>query len=329
LNILFLEYISKSQGGKEMKRIMAVLFSLVLVIGLGACTAKKTGYTIGLSMNDMGNPFISYVEGGIAAAAEADKNTVSVADAASNVQTQISQIENFITMKVDAIFIFATDPVALADVTTRAHNAGIKIITAGGTIAGADVSLNVDQYKWGEQSSQLMIDWSTTTFGNTTGKVIVVKSTSTDQAALRSNGIIDKLTTAGFEVVVSSTEGISAAEGRTIIENMWQQNSDAIGVVTYNADAAAGINEFIMAQAGYDFSKFAIYSCDTSDSIKALINQSKTNLSVFRGTVGIGGPTIDGTVVDLPGGIYTIITRSIKGEAVGYTGDSVVTVLPE
>jgi len=312
-----------------MKRILTVLVALLMVVGLGACTAKKTGYTIGLSMNDMSNPFISYVAGGITDAAKADKNTVSLADAAGNVQTQISQIENFITMKVDAIFIFATDPVALGDVVTRAHNAGIKIVTAGGTIAGADVSMNVDQYKWGEQSASLLVDWATATFGVTTGKVIVVKSTTTDQAALRSNGIVDKLTAAGFNVVVSPTEGLTAAEGRTIIENMWQQNSDAIGVVTYNADTASGINEFIMAQAGYDLSKFGITSCDTSDSIKALINQSKTNLSVFRGTVGIGGPTIDGTMVELPAGTYTIITRTLKGVATGYTGDSVVNVLPE
>jgi len=312
-----------------MKRIMTVLVALLMVIGLGACTAKKTGYTIGLSMNDMGNPFISFVAGGIKTAAEADKNTVSTADAAGNVQTQISQIENFITMKVDAIFIFATDPVALADVVTKAHNAGIKIVTAGGDLAGADVVMNVDQYKWGEQTATLMTNWSTATFNNTTGKVIVIKSTTTDSANLRSNGIIDKLTSAGFNVVVASTEGLTAAEGRTIIENMWQQNSDAIGVLTYNADSASGVNEFIMSQPGYDFSKFGIFSCDNSDAITALINQSKTNLSVFRGTVGIGGPTIDGVTVGLPEGTYTILVRLMKGIATGYTGDSTVDVLPQ
>jgi len=312
-----------------MKRILTVLVSLMLVITMAACTAKKTGYTIGLSMNDMGNPFISFVAGGIKDAAEADKNTVSTADAAGNVQTQISQIENFITMKVDAIFIFATDPVALADVVTRAHDAGIKIVTAGGNLAGADVVMNVDQYKWGEQTASLMTAWSTATFGNTTGKVIVIKSTTTDSSTLRSNGIIDKLTASGFNVVVASTEGLTAAEGRTIIENMWQQNSDAIGVVTYNADSATGVNEFIMAQPGYDFAKFGIFSCDNSDAITALINQSKTNLSVFRGTVGIGGPTIDGTTVGLPEGTYTILVRLMKGIATGYTGDSTVDVLPQ
>ncbi len=312
-----------------MKRIMTILVVLLMVIGLGACTAKKKGFTIGLSMNDLGNPFISFVAGGIKTAAEADKVTVSTADAAGNVQTQISQIENFITMKVDSIFIFATDPVALADVVTKAHKAGIKIVTAGGSIAGADVVMNVDQYKWGEQAATLMGNWSNTTFGNKTGKVIVIKSTTTDSGRLRSEGIVDKLKSLGFNVVVATTEGLTAAEGRTIIENMWQQNSDAIGVMTYNADSATGVNEFIMAQAGFDKSKFGIFSCDNSDAISALINQSKTNLSVFRGTVGIGGPAIDGTTVGLPEGTYTILSRLMKGVATGYTGDSTVDVLPQ
>lgn len=317
-----------------MKRIFSLILVLVLLLGISACTSEAEpveddSFTIGLSMNDMGNPFISFVAGGIEEAAKAEGNMTQLADAAGNVQNQISQIENFITMKVDAIFIFATDPVALADVVTRAHEAGIKIVTAGGNLDGADVVMNVDQFKWGEQSANLMVDWSKSVFTNTTGKVIVLKVTNTSEAAKRSNGIIDTLTNAGFDVVVAETEALTAADGRSVIENMWQQNSDAIGIVTYNADSASGANEFIMSLNNVDKSKFAIYSCDTSDAIQALINQSKDNSSVFRGTVGIGGPEIDGKVVGLPEGTYTIISRLIQGVDIGYAGDAVVSIIPQ
>jgi len=317
-----------------MKRIFSLILVLVLLLGISACTSEAEpveddSFTIGLSMNDMGNPFISFVAGGIEEAAKAEGNMTQLADAAGNVQNQISQIENFITMKVDAIFIFATDPVALADVVTRAHEAGIKIVTAGGNLDGADVVMNVDQFKWGEQSANLMVEWSKSVFTNTTGKVIVLKVTNTSEAAKRSNGIIDTLTNAGFDVVVAETEALTAAEGRSIIENMWQQNSDAIGIVTYNADTASGANEFIMSLNNVDKSKFAIYSCDTSDAIQALINQSKDNQSVFRGTVGIGGPEIDGKIVGLPEGTYTIISRLIQGVDIGYAGDAVVSIIPQ
>lgn len=317
-----------------MKRIFSLILVLVLLLGISACTSEAEpveddSFTIGLSMNDMGNPFISFVAGGIEEAAKAEGNMTQLADAAGNVQNQISQIENFITMKVDAIFIFATDPVALADVVTRAHEAGIKIVTAGGNLDGADVVMNVDQFKWGEQSANLMVDWSKSVFTNTTGKVIVLKVTNTSEAAKRSNGIIDTLTNAGFDVVVAETEALTAADGRSVIENMWQQNSDAIGIVTYNADSASGANEFIMSLNNVDKAKFAIYSCDTSDAIQALINQSKDNSSVFRGTVGIGGPEIDGKVVGLPEGTYTIISRLIQGVDIGYAGDAVVSIIPQ
>lgn len=314
-----------------MKKLVYVTLTLLMVFfGLTACSAPEDKTpTIGLSMNDMSNPFISYVGSGIEGLAKEAGYEVQIADAASNVQTQISQLENFITMEVDAVFVFATDPVALADVTQRIHDAGIKLVTAGGDLAGADVVMNVDQYAWGKQTSSLFVDWAKTTFGETKGKVIVLKSTSTDSASKRSQGIIDGLTEAGYTPVISETEAIAAADARTVMENMWQQNSDALGAVTYAADGATGVNEFIMGVNTVDKAKFGVFSCDTSDAIKQLINQSKTNESVFRGTVGIGGPTIDGVSVDLPGGTFTILDRLVNGVDVGYTGDSVVNILPE
>ena len=332
-----------------MKRVVSVVLVLAMVLfALVGCAEKPVSTTettepvaaaaepvsesetktIGLSMNDLSNPFISYVGEGIKEIAEAAGYEVLTADAASNVQTQITQLENFITMQVDAVFVFATDPVALADTTQKVADAGIKLVTAGGDLAGADVVMNVDQYEWGKASANLMVDWATATFGETTGKVIVIKSTGTSESTKRSNGIIDGLTEAGFNVVVSETEAISATDARTVMENMWQQNSDAIGAVCYASDGAIGVNEYIMGIASVDKSKFGIFACDTSDAVAELINMSATDESVFRGTMGIGGPTIDGESVDLPSGTFTIIDRLINGEEVGYSGDSVVAILP-
>lgn len=284
--------------------------------------------TIGLSMNDMSNPFISSVADGVKKAAEAAGYKVQIADAASSVQTQITQLENFITMNMNAVFVFATDPVALADTTQKIHDAGIKLVTAGGDLAGADVVMNVDQYEWGKACAGLMTDWATTTFGETTGKVIVLKSTTTSESTKRSNGIIDGLKAAGFNVVVSETEAILSTEARTVMENMWQQNSDAIGAVCYASDGAIGVNEYIMGLATVDKSKFGVFGCDSSDAIVELINMSATNESVFRGAIGIGGPTVDGQTVELPAGIFTIIDRLVNGVDTGYSGDSVVAILP-
>lgn len=282
-------------------------------------------------MNDMSNPFISSVGTGIEDAAKKDGNATQLADAAGNSQTQITQIENFITMKVDAIFIFAVDPTALTDVVAKAKAAGIKILTAGGSVEGADLVMNVDQAEWGKHSAKMFNTWATTTFGaDAKGKkVLVLKVTDTDQAALRSNGIEEQLKADGYTTVAASTECKTAADGQTAVENLWQQNSDAIGIVSYDADAASGANEFIMSQNGVDKAKFGIFACDTSDEIKKLIDQSKDNSSVFRGTVGIGGPTIDGSVGELPAGTYLLLTRLVKGEDSGYTGDSTVEVTAE
>ena len=99
--------------------------------------------------------------------------------------------------------------------------------------------------------------------------------------------------------------------------------------MAYNADAAGGANEFIMGQPGVELDKFGIFACDRSDEIVAMINQSKDNSSVFRGTVGIGGPVVDGEEVGLPEGTYTLLCRLARGEDTGYGGDNTAEILPE
>ena len=331
-----------------MKKFLLTICSLVLAVSLFACSngggetepaesgeeteeTSSESLTFGLAMNDMSNPFIAMVGNGIEEAAKAEGNVAQIADAASNPQSQISQIENFVTMGVDAIFIFAVDPTALVDVVARAHDAGIPVLTAGGSVDGADLVMNVDQELWGRESASMFTEWANETFGADAAgkKVFVFKDTSTDQSTLRSNGIESQLKEDGFEPIVVAGDIRTSADGRSGIENMWQQNSDAIGLVAYNADAAGGANEFIMGLPNVELDKFAIFSCDTSDEIAAMINLSKDNSSVFRGTVGIGGPIVDGEEVPLPDGTYTLLCRLARNEDPGYSGDNTARILPE
>ncbi|MEG0743028.1 MAG: hypothetical protein RR521_12415, partial [Clostridia bacterium] len=124
----------------------------------------------------------------------------------------------------------------------------------------------------------------------------------------------DQLTKSGkMQVIVAPSETQTAAEAKSIIENMWQQNSDTNIICTYNADAAVGINEYLMGLNGVDLSKIAIFSCDTSDEVEEMINISVNNESVFRGTTAIAGPTIGGEAYPLPDGTFKIMKAFIDG----------------
>lgn len=59
--------------------------------------------------------------------------------------------------------------------------------------------------------------------------------------------------------------------------------------------------------------KLAIFSGDNSDPIMEIINMSPSNQSVFRGTMAIVGPSINGEQVDLPVATYQALRNLANG----------------
>lgn len=303
-----------------MKRILAILLLSTMVIGLTACGAAGddggSKVDIGYSVPDTTNPFVGWLTGEVETRAKADGLTVQIADAGNNATTQLEQIENFIAMKVKVIALMPVDPNNVQSAIEKAQEAGIKVLVAGTDTGVYDVMMNINQYNAGEQIAEMGIDWLIKTYSTDgteegleiTPKVIVIKETSTIDATNRSNGIIEKITAWGkAEVVVAQGESMTAGAATTIMENMWQQNADAKLILTYNADSAVGVNEYIMGQSNVDKSQIAVFSGDSSDPIMEVINKSPDNESIFRGTMAIVGPVIDGEQVPLPDATYQII----------------------
>lgn len=327
-----------------MKKMLCIVLASALALSLTACggtdsSAPATGANetaaapaksaggvdIGYSVPDTTNPFVGWLTTEVKAQAEADGLTVQIADAASNSAKQIEQIENFIAMNVKTLAIMPVDPNAMPDIITKARAQGIKVLVAGTDTGVYDVMMNTDQYNMGEQIAEMGIEWMLETFssdGTPEGlqskpKVVVIKYTQTNDGNNRSNGIIDAITKWGYaDVVISQTESITSAEATNVMQNMWQQNSDAVLVMTYNADSAMGVNEYLMGLQGLDKSKIAVFSGDSSDPIIETINASVRNESVFRGTLGVVGPTINGEPVELTLATYNALKGLCNGELV-------------
>lgn len=334
-----------------MKKAMTLLLGLLLLAAPTACSNEDPGgdaqtstasgtVDVGYAVTDTTNPFIGWLTEEVRAQAEADGITVQIADAAGNGTTQLEQIENFIAMNVKVIALMPVDPMGVTDAITRAQEAGIKVLVAGTDTGVYDVMMNIDQYASGSEVAQMGIEWLIETFSTDgtaeglegTPKVIVLKYTGTNDGTNRSNGIIDTISDWGYaDVVVAQTEAITSADATSIMENMWQQNQDASLVMTYNADAALGVNEYLMGQAGIDRSEIAVFSADTSEPVEEIILASATDDSVFRGTMGTVGPEIGGEIVDLPLATYNAIKGLTEGELVygAQITDAVARVTPE
>jgi D-xylose transport system substrate-binding protein len=86
--------------------------------------------------------------------------TVTVFAANSDDATQVSQIENLISQKVDILIIVPHDSIAVAPTIDEAHKAGIKVISYDRLIKNSDVDLYVsfDNEKVGQLEAQGVLD---------------------------------------------------------------------------------------------------------------------------------------------------------------------------
>ncbi len=91
--------------------------------------AKNGKFIIGFAQANNAEPYRQHVNEELAAAAKlVPQFTLQIADGAGNVNTQTSQVDNFITQKVDLLLISPFEAAPITPVVARAVKAGIPVI---------------------------------------------------------------------------------------------------------------------------------------------------------------------------------------------------------
>jgi len=108
---------------------LALMSSAAMAASLVKDCGKDGKYIIGFSQANNAEPYRQHVNDDLTAAAKAvPQFTLQIADGAGNVNTQTSQVDNFITQKVDMILISPFEASPLTPVVARAIKAGIPVI---------------------------------------------------------------------------------------------------------------------------------------------------------------------------------------------------------
>ena len=113
-----------------MKKLIALLLALVMVMALVACGNSAAGdvKTVGVAMPTQSSERWINDGANMKAQLEALGYKVELQYAEDDVQMQVSQIENMIAAGVDCLVIASIDSVALTGVEQQAKEAGIPII---------------------------------------------------------------------------------------------------------------------------------------------------------------------------------------------------------
>ena len=143
---------------------------------------------IGYSAMMLKNPFFVVIRDSLTAAGAKNGYKVITTDAASDVEKQANQVENFISQGVDAIVLNPTDRLAIGSAIKKANEAGIPVFTCdlqcvaeGIEIAG---HIGTDNFQGGELAGEAMVEL----LGDEGGEVLVLDFKQANSCVLRVDG---------------------------------------------------------------------------------------------------------------------------------------------
>ena len=141
----------------NVKRIFPVIALAAL---MSQAVEARELKALGISMGSLGNPyFVTLADGATARAKELNPNVkVTSVSADYDLSKQFSQIDNFISSKVDLILINAVDPSAMASAIKKARDAGIVVVAVDVDAKGVNATVQTDNVEAGKLACQFLVD---------------------------------------------------------------------------------------------------------------------------------------------------------------------------
>jgi ABC-type sugar transport system substrate-binding protein len=230
------------------------LYAGVAVVAMAGATtlgAQAQTYVLGMKGPGAGNPFWAAVEAGAKAKGEelGVEVVVVAPPAESDVQAQISQMEDLIAQGVAGIALAPTDPNALAPVVEAAKVAGIPVVFVDtrGTNEGVSF-IGTDNQAGAALAAKYICD--NIEAGSEVAILQGLISQSTGKA--RADGAKSGLEACGLKVVAEQTAEWDRAKGLTVTETILAGNPNIKAIFGSNDNMALGAVEALKAAAMLD-----------------------------------------------------------------------------
>jgi ABC-type sugar transport system substrate-binding protein len=223
-----------------------LLGAAALVATIGAAHADT--YVVSMKGPAAGNPYWAAFEDG--AKAEGQRLGVKVVvvspPSETDVQAQISQIEDLVAQKVDGIALAPTDPSALEPVVQEAQAAGVKVVFVDGAGSNKDVPfVGTDNLQGGKLGGDFMCKQ----LPKGAEVAILQGVMTTTNGADRYNGSKSAMEACGLKVVAAQPADWDRAKGQSVTETILAGNPNIKGIFGSNDNMALGAVEALKASA--------------------------------------------------------------------------------
>jgi ABC-type sugar transport system substrate-binding protein len=250
--------------------------------------------TIGVTMDKFDDNFLTSVRNAIDAEAKAKGVSVQIEDANDDTSKQISQIQNFIAQKVDAIIVNPVDTSATPKMTQLAVAAKIPLVYVNRKPEDKELPSTVAFVGSNEKAAGTFEGEELAKCLKGKGNVVIM------EGQLSNNGALDR--TAAVEATLAKSPEVKVLQKQTAewdrnkaldLMNNWITSGDKINGVAANNDEMAIGAILALKQAGVDPKSMCIGGVDaTADGLSEVAN-GNLYVTVFQNAKGQGKGAVD------------------------------------
>lgn len=268
------------------------------LLGVLMASSAMAG-NIGVSMANS-DTFLTVLRKGIEKAAGDASQPVQIEIADDDVQKQLSQIQNFIASKVDAIIVNAVDTSATAPMTKLANDAGIPIVYVNRMPSDVDALGPKGAFVASDEveSGTLQTKEVCRILGGK-GDILVMVGDLANQAAVqRTKDIHDVIATpdcSGMKILDEQTAVWDPVKAQDLMTNWIAAGHKPAAVIANNDNMAIGaINA--MKAAGWGMDEIVVAGIDATQEALAYMKAGDLDVTVFQDAFGQGAGAVDAAI---------------------------------
>ncbi|MFP3506424.1 sugar ABC transporter substrate-binding protein [Burkholderia sp. SIMBA_062] len=271
-------------------KLMAAAAAAILTMPLAH--AEK----IGVTMASFDDTFLTILRNSIGDAAKKDGATVQIEDGGSDVGKQLSQVQNMIAQKVDAIIVNAVDTDATPKITKMVSAAKIPLVYVNRKPVDFDklpagVAVVASDEK---QSGTLQARQVCKLLGGKGDILVLMGELSNESARARTKDIEDVIATkdcSGMKIVDKREGKWSRTQGQDITMNWLSAGTKFDAIVSNNDEMAIGAINALKAARKLT-PKTVVAGIDATPDGLAAMKSGELKVSVYQNAAGQGAQAV-------------------------------------
>ena len=255
------------------RKTLKIIIGLVVAVLLGTVYSsylmpQKTHLVFGATYMTMNNPFYEVINNELKKEIEKEGDELIVRNPELNIDKQNEQIEEFISKKVDGIFVNPIDSSKLTSLES-AREAGIPIIAIDASVENKDLIdcvIESDNYDAGVLCAQDMMKRMQS------ADIVLLKHSTVESAVSRIQGFVDTIKNYPQYKIIDSAECEGQLErAMPVMQNILERHSKVDVVMSLNDPSALGA---LAAIESMKRTNILVYGVDGTPDLKSLIKQS-------------------------------------------------------